>query len=291
MKRLARSGTGWWTRSPRSSPAAPAATDVVEAVGFARDHGLLVSVRGGGHNVAGSAVCEGGLVIDLSGMKGIRVDPERRIARADAGLTLREFDAATQVFGLATTMGINGDTGISGLTLGGGFGKLGRKYGLACDNLIAADIVTAAGRLLRASATENPDLFWGIRGGGGNFGVATAFEYRLHLVGSTVLAGTVVYDFEQARDALRFYYDFSRNAPDELSADAALVTTPSGQRLFGISVCYSGPLDEGERVVKPLRATAARSMTRSPRFPTFRSSRRLTAPFPAAAATIGRRSS
>ncbi|MGH6899437.1 MAG: FAD-binding oxidoreductase [Geminicoccaceae bacterium] len=233
------------------------AADVVEALDFARDHGLLVSVRGGGHNVAGSAVCEDGLMIDLSRMKGIQVDPERRTVRAQAGLTLGEFDAATQAFGLGTTMGINGDTGISGLTLGGGFGKLGRKYGLACDNLIAADIVTADGRLLRASATENPDLFWGIRGGGGNFGVVTAFEYRLHPVGPTVLAGTVVYDWEQARDALRFYYDFSSNAPDELSADAALVATPSGQRLFGISVCYSGPLDEGGRVVKPLQAYGA----------------------------------
>ena len=234
-----------------------AAGDVVEAVDFARDHGLLVSVRGGGHNVAGSAVCEGGLMIDLSSMKGIQVDPERRTARAEAGLVLGEFDAATQAFGLATTMGVNSDTGISGLTLGGGFGKLGRKHGLACDNLLAADIVTADGRLLRASATENADLFWGLRGGGGNFGIATAFEYRLHPVGPTVLAGSVVYDYEQAREALRFYYEFSSNAPDELSADAALLTAPSGQRLLGISVCYSGALDEGERVVRPLRAYGA----------------------------------
>lgn len=233
------------------------AADVIAAVDFARNRSLLVSVRGGGHNVAGSAVCDGGLMIDLSRMKGIWVDPERRVARADAGLNLGEFDAATQAFGLATTMGINSDTGISGLTLGGGFGKLGRKFGLACDNLLAADVVTADGRLLTASASENPDLFWGIRGGGGNFGVVTAFEYRLHPVGPTVLAGSVVYDYEHARDALRFYYEFSSTAPDELSADAVLMTAPSGERLFGISICYSGALDEGERVLGPLRAHGA----------------------------------
>jgi FAD/FMN-containing dehydrogenase len=230
------------------------AADVIAAVAFARDHGLPVSVRGGGHNVAGSAVCDDGLMIDLSRMKRIKVDPARRVARADAGLNLGEFDAATQAFGLATTMGINSDTGISGLTLGGGFGKLGRKYGLACDNLLAADIVTADGRLLTASPSENPDLFWGIRGGGGNFGVVTAFEYRLHPVGPAVLAGSVLYDYGQAREALRFYYEFSSTAPDELSADAALMTTSSGERLFGISVCYSGALDEGERALAPLRA-------------------------------------
>jgi FAD/FMN-containing dehydrogenase len=228
--------------------------DVIAAVSFARAQDLQVAVRGGGHNLAGHAVCDGGLVIDLSRMKGIEVDPERRVARAEAGLNLGEFDAATQAFGLATTMGINSDTGISGLTLGGGFGKLGRKYGLACDNLLAAEVVTADGRLLTARASENPDLFWGIRGGGGNFGIVTAFEYRLHAVGPKVLAGSVVYDYAQARDALRYYYDFSSTAPDELSADAALMTMPTGERVFGISLCYSGPLDGGERVLEPLRA-------------------------------------
>ena len=248
---------GMVDRKPAVIVRCAAAADVVAAVDFARDHGLPVSVRGGGHNVAGSAVCDDGLMIDLSRMKKIEVDPERRIARAEAGLNLGEFDAATQAFGLATTMGINADTGISGLTLGGGFGKLGRKYGLACDNLLAADVVTADGRLLTASASENPDLFWGIRGGGGNFGVVTAFEYQLHPVGPTVLAGSVLHDYEHAREALRFYYEFSSTAPDELSADAALMTTPSGERLFGISVCYCGALDAGERVLEPLRAYGA----------------------------------
>jgi FAD/FMN-containing dehydrogenase len=230
------------------------ARDVVAAVDFARDHGLPVAVRGGGHNVAGAAVCDDGLVIDLSRMKRIEVDAERRTARAEAGLNLGEFDAATQAHGLATTMGVNSDTGISGLTLGGGFGRLGRRHGLACDNLLAAEIVTADGRQLTASASEHPDLFWGIRGGGGNFGVVTAFEYRLHSVGPTVLAGSVLYDWTRARDALRFYYEFSSTAPDELNADAVLMTSPGGERLFGISVCWCGDLDEGARVLEPLQA-------------------------------------
>lgn len=231
--------------------------DVVEAVGFARSRGLLVAVRSGGHNIAGCSVCDGGLVIDLSRMKGIAVDPERRVARAEAGLTLGEFDAATQAFALATTMGVNSDTGIAGLTLGGGFGRLGRKYGLACDNLLSAEVVTADGQFLRASATENADLFWGLRGGGGNFGIVTAFEFKLHPVGPTVLGGAVVYDYAHARGALRFYREFSSNAPDDLSVDAALAATPSGQRVFSISVCYSGPLDTGEQLLKPLRTYGA----------------------------------
>ncbi len=230
------------------------ADDVIAAIGFARSTGMLLAVRSGGHNVAGNCVCDGGLVIDLSRMKGISVDPQMRVVRAEAGLTLGEFDAATQAYGLATTMGVNGDTGIAGLTLGGGFGKLGRRFGLACDNLLAADVVTADGRLVRASSTENSDLFWGLRGGGGNFGVVTAFEYRLHPVGPDVLVGSFVYDQAQARDALRAYYAFSRAAPDEVSADAALVTAPSGERLFSISVCYSGPLEAGERTIVPLRS-------------------------------------
>jgi FAD binding domain/Berberine and berberine like len=231
--------------------------DVIKAIHFARSQSVPVAVRSGGHNVAGLSVCDGGLVIDLSRMKRIEVDRERRIARAEAGLSLGEFDTATQACGLATTMGVNSDTGIAGLTLGGGFGKLGRKYGLTCDNLLAAEIVTADGRTLRASATENADLFWGIRGGGGNFGVVTAFEYRLHPLGPTLLAGSILYDYGHARDALRFYAEFSSNAPDELCLDAALVTAPSGERFFSISACYIGPIEEGEQAVKPLREYGA----------------------------------
>jgi FAD/FMN-containing dehydrogenase len=228
--------------------------DVVAAVNFARSRFLLVAVRAGGHNIGGASVCDGGLVIDLSRMKQIEVDPVKRTARAQAGLNLGEFDAATQAHGLAITMGVNADTGIAGLTLGGGFGKLGRKHGLSCDNLVSAEIVTADGRLLRASATEHPDLFWAIRGGGGNFGIVTRFEYRLFPVGPMLLAGSVLYSYDRARDAMRFYHTFASTAPDELSVDAALATTPSGERVFSISACYAGPIDEGERIVRPLRA-------------------------------------
>jgi FAD/FMN-containing dehydrogenase len=231
--------------------------DVLAAVNFARSRSLPVAVRAGGHNIAGSSVCDAGLVIDLSRMKGIEVDPIRRIARAQAGLNLGEFDAATQTYGLATTMGVNGDTGIAGLTLGGGFGKLGRKYGLACDNLVSAEIVTADGRFLKASAFENADLFWAIRGGGGNFGIVTTFEYGLHPVGPVLLAGSVVHAYDQARDAMRFYHAFSSTAPDDLSLDAALVSTPTGERFFSMSACYAGSIEEAERVLKPLRSYGA----------------------------------
>ena len=228
--------------------------DVVASVNFARSRNMLVAVRAGGHNIGGSSTCDGGLVIDLSRMKRIEIDPARRVARAEAGLNLGEFDRATQAHGLATTMGVNADTGIAGLTLGGGFGKLGRKYGLACDNLLSAEMVTADGRLLNASAGENPDLFWAIRGGGGNFGIVTKFEYRLHPVGPMLLAGSVLHAYDRAREAIRFYNAFSKHAPDELSLDGALLTAPSGERLFSMSACYIGPLDEGEQVIRPLRA-------------------------------------
>lgn len=226
--------------------------DVVEAVTFARSRTLPVAVRSGGHNVAGLSVCDGGMVIDLSQMKQIEVDPVRRIARAEAGLNLGEFDRATQEHGLATTMGINSDTGIAGLTLGGGFGKLGRKYGLTCDNLISAEVVTAEGNILRASATEHSDLFWGLRGGGGNFGIVTAFEYRLHSIGTSLLVASALHRYDQAREAMRFYDEFARRAPDEADVDAALVTLPSGERFFSISGCYVGSHHDGERALSPI---------------------------------------
>jgi FAD/FMN-containing dehydrogenase len=227
--------------------------DVIEAVALARTTGLLVAVRGGGHNIAGASVCDGGIVIDLSPMKTVTVDPGLRIVRAEPGLTLGEFDTATQAYGLATTMGVNSDTGIAGLTLGGGFGRLGRKFGLACDNLLSAEIVLADGRTVTASASEHSELFWGIRGGGGNFGVVINFTYRLHPVGPEILGGLVLHDFRDARETLRFYRDFSAAAPDEVSADVVFLSTPEGQRIVAISACYVGSVDEGERALLPLR--------------------------------------
>ncbi len=229
------------------------AADVVEAVGFARTNSLLTSVRGGGHSASGNAVCDDGIMIDLSAMKGIRVDPSRGIARAEPGVLLGEFDRETQAFDMATTAGVVSTTGMAGLTLGGGIGFLGRRYGLACDNLLSIDLVTADGRLITASADENSDLFWGIRGGGGNFGIATSFEYRLHRVGPMVLGGSVVYSFDKARNVLKFYREYSRAAPDELSVNMALATSPDGGLVAAISICYIGSIQEGERVLAPLR--------------------------------------
>ena len=186
------------------------------AVGFAKDSGLPVAVRGGGHSFPGLSVCDGGIVIDLGSMKGIRVDPEKRTARVQAGVLWGELDHETQAFGLATTGGIVTHTGVAGLTLGGGIGWLQRKHGLTVDNLLAADVVTADGELVRASADENADLFWGLRGGGGNFGIVTEFEFRLHPVGPIVLAGPIFWPMENSPDVLRFYRDWIADAPDEL---------------------------------------------------------------------------
>src|SRR5499426_3338895 len=226
--------------------------DVIQAVNFARDHNLLVSVRGGAHNIAGTCVCNGGLVIDLSLMKAIRVDPVRRTVRAEGGVKWGEFDRETQAFGLATPGGTVADTGIAGLTLGGGLGWLGYKYGLASDNLISVDLVTANGKLRVASDTEHADLFWGLRGGGGNFGVVTSFEYRLHPVGP-VLAGLVHHPFAKAREALQFYRDFSSATHEELTTYAGLLTSLEGAKTVAIGVCYTGPLAEGERLIASVR--------------------------------------
>src|SRR6266853_6962904 len=226
--------------------------DVIAAVRFARTRELLVSVRGGGHNITGNAVCEGGLMIDLSPMKSVRVDPVKRTARAEAGLTWGEYNRETQAFGLASTGGVVSTTGIAGLTLGGGLGWLMGKHGLSCDNLLSADLVTADGQFLPASADQHADLFWGLRGGGGNFGVVTSFEYKLHPVGP-VLAGMVIHPISEAKAVLRFYREFCRSCPDEMVAAGALMTSPDGAPVAVIVVGYIGDLAAGEAAVAPLR--------------------------------------
>jgi FAD/FMN-containing dehydrogenase len=228
------------------------AADVIKAVKFARDRGLLLSVRGGGHNVAGNAVCDGGMMIDLSPMKSVRVDPRAQTARAEPGVTWAEFDAETQEFGLATTGGVVPTTGIAGLTLGGGLGWLMGKHGLAADNLLSADLVTAEGKLVTASARENEDLFWGLRGGGGNFGVVTSFEFQLHRVGE-ILGGMVLHAIDDAPDVIAFVANFAREAPDELVLMIVLVTGPDGSRVCGVAVCYNGDHTEGGQLLRPLR--------------------------------------
>lgn len=235
--------------------------DVIRCVNFSRDEGVLLAVRCGGHSVPGFGTCDGGIVIDLSEMKGVRVDPVRSVARVEGGCTWGDLDHATHVFGLATPGGVISTTGVGGLTLGGGFGYLTRHYGLASDNLISADVVTAGGGMLTASATENQDLFWAIRGGGGNFGVVTSFEFRLHPV-STVYAGPVLYPLERGEEALRFFAGFMAAAPRELSAFFAYLIVPPGppfpEQLHGKTVCgivyvYNGDLETGERLTRPLR--------------------------------------
>ena len=227
--------------------------DVINAVNFARVNNLLVSVRGGGHNVAGFAVCDGGIMIDLSRMKSVWVDPARQTARAEGGATWGDFDHETQAFGLATTGGVARPTGIAGLTLGGGHGFLMRRFGLASDNLLSVDLVTADGQLQRVSAKEHADLFWGVRGGGGNFGVATSFEYQLHPVGP-LLGGLLIYPIQKAKEFLQLYRDFTSTAPDEFGSVAVLATLPDGTPATGTLIGFSGAFEEGERLLQPLRA-------------------------------------
>ncbi|HEU5305372.1 MAG TPA: FAD-binding oxidoreductase [Gemmatimonadales bacterium] len=229
--------------------------DIVAGVGFARAHGLEVSVRGGGHNVAGRAAVDDGLMIDLSRLKGIHVEPRSRTVRAQGGVTWGELNRETQLDGLATTGGIVSTTGIGGLTLGGGLGYLMGKYGLTIDNLRSMEIVTADATVITASLEENADLFWAVRGGGGNFGVAASFEYQLHPVGPTVMAGLVAHPLEKARDVLRFYRDFGATVPDELTVYAGLLNAPdgSGMKLAAMVLCHSGPLSDGEAAVRPIK--------------------------------------
>ena len=236
------------------------AADVVAGVRFAREHDLEIAIRGGGHNVAGTAVCDDGVVIDLSAMRGVRVDPAGRRAWVQGGALWGDVDHETQAHGLATTGGIVSHTGVAGLTLGGGFGWLMRKHGLSVDNLLAVDVVSADGKQLRASEDEHPDLFWALRGGGGNFGVVTSFEFRLHSVGPTVLAGPILWDASDAGEVLRFYRDFIREAPDELGTVVRFGTAPPlpvipenlhWRPVVMIGTCYAGSIEEGERVAPP----------------------------------------
>jgi FAD/FMN-containing dehydrogenase len=229
--------------------------DIVDAVVLARKLGLEVSVRGGGHNVAGRATIDNGLMIDLAPMKGIVVDPKARTARAQGGVIWRELNRETQLHGLATTGGVVSTTGVAGLTLGGGLGWLMSKHGLALDNLLSAEIVTAEGKVVTASAEENRDLFWAVRGGGGNFGVAASLEYRLHPVGPSIIGGLIAYPFDQARDVLRFFRHTTRSLPDDMMAVAGLIHAPdgSGTKLAAMVVAHFGPQAEAEAAVKPIQ--------------------------------------
>lgn len=249
---------GMFVRRPAVIARCLGTADVIDAVRFARTHDLELAVRGGGHSVAGKSVCEGGLMLDLSLMKGIHVDPERRTVRAQGGVTWGEFNRETQLYGLATTGGVVSTTGIAGLTLGGGLGWLMSKHGLAADNLISAEVVTAAGDVVRASAEGDADLHWALRGGGGNFGVATWFEYRLHPVGP-VTSGFVAHRIERARDLLQLYRELTSSAPDELTLHGQLLSAPdgSGMPLARIIACHCGSLAEGEAATRPLERFGA----------------------------------
>lgn len=244
---------GAFDRRPALIVRCVGAADVAQAVTFARAHDLLVAVRGGGHSLSGQSVCDGGLVVDLSAMKSVHIDPIAHVARVEPGVLLGEFDREAQFFGLVTPAGTVSHTGAAGLTLGGGYGRLSRRFGLACDNLVAADVITADGRYVRASEQENPDLLWGLRGGGGNFGVVTAFEYRLHPVASMMYGGRLMFSPKDTPDVLRFFAGFAADTPDELYIDAALAVVPNVGRVMVCDVCYSGPVQQGERALDPLR--------------------------------------
>jgi len=229
------------------------AADVRRAVQFAAGHTLLTAVRGGGHSLSGQSACDGGIMIDLSPMRSVQVDPIAKTARVEGGALLGQLDRESLAFNLATPVGTAADTGVAGLTLGGGVGRIGRRFGLTCDNLIGVEVVTADGNWVRASTTENADLLWALRGGGGNFGVVTTFEYRLHEVNPIMYGGDIIFPLEGARQLLRSFADFSAAAPDELYLDVDLGTDRKGVRYVGFNVCYCGPAAEGEHVVAPLR--------------------------------------
>lgn len=236
-------------------------SDVIQSVNFGRRNKLITSIFGGGHNIAGSAVCDGGLMIDLSQMKSIRVDPNKMTMRVEAGATLGDVDLEAQAFGLAVPLGINSTTGVAGLTLGGGFGWLSRKHGLTIDNLISADVVLADGSFVTASENENPDLFWALRGGGGNFGVVTSFEFKLHKVGPTVFSGVMVYALEDAPNVLRFHREFIKSTPEDFVCWFVFRQAPPfpflapewhGKDILAVAVFYNGSIEEGQKIAQPL---------------------------------------
>jgi FAD/FMN-containing dehydrogenase len=253
---------GMIERRPAAVVHAAGAADVIQAVNFAREHRLLLAVKGGGHNIAGKAACDDGLMIDLSAMKSVRVDPSTKRARVEPGALLSDFDRETQGFGLSTPTGINSTTGIAGLTLGGGFGWQSRRNGLTVDNLVSADVVLASGELVQASAEQNPDLHWALRGGGGNFGIVTSFEFRLHPLGPEVLAGLIVYPFEQAHGVFEGYRAFTAKAPDDMTAWLVLRKAPPlpflpaevhGREVVVVAFCWLGEKAEGEALAAGLR--------------------------------------
>jgi FAD/FMN-containing dehydrogenase len=244
---------GAFDRHPALIARCSGAADVIEAVKFAAANRLLVSVRGGGHSLSGQSVCDKGLMIDLAQMNGVRVDPSRRIATVEGGALLGALDREALAHGLATTAGTVSHTGVGGLTLGGGFGRLARHFGLSCDNVRAIDLVTANGRFANVNAREDKDLFWGLRGGGGNFGIATSFEFQLHPVDPIMLGGVLTYAWEDAPAMLQFFTEFATTAPDELNADPVLMRLPNGMRFLTIDICWSGARDKGEAVIAPLR--------------------------------------
>jgi len=250
-------------RKPAAIVRCTSRDDVVQAVRFAHRHKLLVSVRGGGHNIAGNAACDDGLMIDLSLMKRVEVDAKARRATVEPGCVLADLDAATQAHGLATPLGINSTTGVAGLTLGGGFGWLSRTYGMTVDNLLSAEVVTADGGLAHASELENADLFWGLRGGGGNFGIVTSFEFQLHPVGPDVLSGLIVFPFDQAKAVLTQFARFTETMPDELNVWMVTRKAPPlpflpeqvhGKEIVALALCYAGDPTAGEKLIEPLRS-------------------------------------
>jgi FAD/FMN-containing dehydrogenase len=251
--RTRRVWNGMFDKHPALIARCTGASDVRHAVDFAREHRLLTAVRAGGHSVSGKSTCDGGLVIDLQQMRGVRVDPEARRAYLESGSLLGQLDHESTAFGLATTAGTFSDTGAAGLTLSGGFGRLGRRFGLACDNVASFDVVTADGRFLRASDAENADLYWGLRGGGGNFGVVTSIEYRLHEMNPVILGGFIGWPWERARDAARFFRDVAVDAPDQVNLLPQWFWN-DGTPYFGVGVCWSGDHAAGEKWLKPLRA-------------------------------------